>query len=259
MTDQIDLLDHGFVRLDDSMGSDTAIAKVARESHDQAAKAGVDPVKDAKLIRRLWLDQHTSPFETVVLRFEVRCPIYVARQWMRHRTWAYSELSARYREVPERFYVPAHDMIGVQDKDNHQGRNTAAIGGREYDVESVILHNEDCAEFYRFLLHDQMWPRELARGVLPLATYTHFFATVNLLNLLKFLRLRLASDSQYEIRVYAEALLELVRPVAPAAVGAFEEGLRTERTVARLIAAFKHHGLDPLAEMDRIALELGPT
>src|SRR6187402_1852343 len=108
--EKIDLLDHGFVRLVDSMGGDISISRAARVSYDAAWRAGQDTGSDERLIRYLWRNDHTSPFEAVVLTFEVKAPIFVLRQWMRHRTWAFSELSGRYRELPEEFYVPEPTM-----------------------------------------------------------------------------------------------------------------------------------------------------
>jgi thymidylate synthase (FAD) len=109
-----DVLDHGFVRLVDSMGSDLSIARAARVSYDAAWRAGEDQGSDARLINYLWRNHHTSPFEAVTFTFEVKAPIFVFRQWHRHRTWSFNELSARYRELPEEFYLPDIDKIGAQ-------------------------------------------------------------------------------------------------------------------------------------------------
>lgn len=217
--DRIDVLDHGFVRLVDHMGSDLSIVRAARVSYDAAWRAGENEGSDARLIRRLWRDKHTSPFEAVEFQFEVMAPIFVLRQWHRHRTWAFNELSARYRELPQRFYVPKTTVIGEQSKSNKQGRQPSTQKrGRE-----VIDYRRACTEAFR--LYERLlaagWPRELARAVLPVSTYSHMFAKVDLRNLLHFLDLRLDPHAQHEIRVYAEAILTLIRAIVPAAVEAW--------------------------------------
>ena len=217
---KIDVLDHGFVRLVDSMGTDLSVVRAARVSYDAAWRAGEDQGSDTKLINYLWCHHHTTPFEAVTFTFEVKAPIFVFRQWHRHRTWSFNELSARYRELPEEFYVPKPEHIGVQSKNNKQGRDLAVE--RDMLTPSMIDHACRAAfESYRSLLNQDV-PRELARSVLPVATYSHMFATVDLLNLLKFLTLRCDSHAQYEIRVYAEAMRELARSVVPISVAAWE-------------------------------------
>jgi thymidylate synthase (FAD) len=218
---EVDVLDHGFVRLVDSMGTDLSVVRAARVSYDAAWRAGEDQGSDEKLIRYLWRNHHTTPFEAVTFTFEIKAPIFVFRQWHRHRTWSYNELSARYRELPEEFYVPEPEQIGVQSKNNKQGRDLTAEP-RDMLVPSMIDASCRAAfEAYRTLLaHDV--PRELARSVLPVATYSHMFATVSLLNLLKFLTLRCDGHAQYEIRVYADALRDLAREIAPVCIAAWE-------------------------------------
>jgi thymidylate synthase (FAD) len=218
------VLDHGFVRLIDSMGSDISVSRAARVSFDAAWRAGEDQGSDKRLINYLWKNHHTTPFEAVTFTFEVKAPIFVFRQWHRHRTWSFNELSARYRELPEEFYVPAPEVIGTQSKDNKQGRTLDFDGDPEPAKIAADTIRKGCEEAflrYRVLLEAGV-PRELARSVLPVATYSHMFATVDLLNLLKFLTLRADSHAQYEIRVYADALLELIRPVVPVCVEAWE-------------------------------------
>lgn len=223
---QIPVLDHGFVRLVDSMGSDLAVARAARVSYDAAWRAGEDEGSDARLIRYLWKNHHTTPFEAVEFQFEVKAPIFVFRQWHRHRTWSYNEVSARYRPLPEEFYVPAIDKIGEQSANNKQARILGVDEGddrrRQRERERYEDQCDDCFRTYKELL-DAGWPRELARGVLPVSTYSHMFAKIDLLNLLKFLTLRVHTHAQYEIRVYAEAMLELIRPIVPVCVAAWEE------------------------------------
>src|SRR5689334_9701621 len=121
--DKIDVLDHGFVRLVDSMGSDLSVVRAARVSYDAAWRAGEDQGSDARLINYLWKNHHTTPFEAVTFTFEVKAPIFVFRQWHRHRTWSYNELSARYRELPNVWYVPDPAIVGKQSTANKQGRS----------------------------------------------------------------------------------------------------------------------------------------
>lgn len=220
MNDKISVLDHGYVRLVDSMGNDLSIVRAARVSYDAAWRAGEDTGNDARLIRYLWKNKHTTPFEAVTFTFEVKAPIFVFRQWHRHRTWSFNELSARYRELPEEFYVPRE--IGVQAKDNKQGRENDTRTDVENDIlRSAIKESAEASfEVYRRLLAQDV-PRELARSVLPVNTYSHMFATVNLLNLFRFLTLRMDSHAQYEIRVYAEAMFDLIEPIVPVAQAAF--------------------------------------
>ncbi len=231
MTDRIDVLDHGFVRLVDSMGSDLSISRAARVSYDAAWRAGEDEGSDARLIRYLWNHHHTTPFEAVTFTFEIKAPIFVFRQWHRHRTWSYNELSARYKELPEEFYLPDPALIGKQSASSKQARDIGAdsvdLADQRAHIRAVKSAMEHSFATYRNLLASG-WPRELARSVLPVATYSHMFATVDLLNLMKFLTLRCDAHAQYEIRVYAEAMRELARGVAPIAIDAWEAGARAK-------------------------------
>jgi thymidylate synthase (FAD) len=229
MHDRIECLDHGFVRLIDWMGGDISISRAARVSYDADWRAGEDEGSDAKLIRYLWRNHHTSPFEAVTVTFEVKAPIFVFRQWHRHRTWSYNELSARYRELPEEFYVPDPALIGEQSKDNKQMRVIGTLTRdteltRQNEIDMLRAACVQAFDVYQRLL-GRGWPRELARSVLPVNTYSHMFATVDLMNLFKFLTLRVHEHAQYEIRVYAEAMRDLVRSVAPVAVSAWEATL----------------------------------
>lgn len=227
MADKIGVLDLGFVRLVDCMGSDLSIVRAARVSHNAAWRTGEDAGSDARLIAYLWHNRHTTPFEAVEFQFEVKAPIFVFRQWHRHRSWSYNEVSARYTELPEEFYIPLPEHIGVQSKDNKQVRELETttpnvVQRRQFGIARVIKNQcEEAFKTYHDLLKEGA-PRELARAVLPVATYSHMFAKVDLLNLFKFLDLRLHPHAQYEIRVYAEAMLELIRPIVPIAVKAWE-------------------------------------
>lgn len=218
----INVLDHGHVRLVDWMGSDLSIVRSARVSYAADWRAGENEGSDAKLIKFLWKNKHTSPFESVEFQFEIKCPIFIARQWHRHRTFSYNEVSARYTELSEEYYVPSVPQIGKQSSTNKQAREI--VPGDELPLNEIerkvriknIIENQCATQFfwYRQLLELEC-PRELARSVLPVATYTRFFAKGNLRNWLHFLELRLDSHAQYEIRVYAEAIRELIKPIIP--------------------------------------------
>jgi thymidylate synthase (FAD) len=215
------VLDHGYVRLVDHMGDDLSIVRAARVSYDAAWRAGEDTGSDKRLINYLWSHKHTTPFESVTFTFEVHAPIFVFRQWHRHRTWSFNELSARYRELPEEFYVPSAGVLKAQSQNNKQGRDG------DLDPEIVEASTEcmrtmgaSAFEAYRCMLEAGV-ARELARSVLPVSTYSTMFATVNLLNLLKFCTLRCDPHAQYEIRVYANALIALIEPIVPTAIAAW--------------------------------------
>lgn len=224
--DKVEVLDRGFVRLVDHMGSDLSVVRSARVSHDAAWRAGEDTGSDTRLINYLWKNRHSTPFEAVTFTFEVKAPIFVFRQWHRHRTWSFNEVSARYTELPEEFYVPAPEVIGVQSADNKQARDLISpTATNEARAASFHIRNACEASFrvYKNLLALGT-PRELARSVLPVSTYSHMFATVNLLNLFKFIGLRSHSHAQYEIRVYSDAMLDLIKPIVPVCAAAFNEG-----------------------------------
>lgn len=215
--DALSVLGHGFVRLVDHMGSDLSVVRAARVSYDADWRSGEDEGKDAKLIRYLLANNHTSPFEAVTFTFEVKAPIFVVRQWHRHRTWSYNEISARYTELDEGYYVPALADITTQSASNKQMRTT------EQHHDAAVLRDMidgQCSSafgMYKSLIA-QGCPRELARSVLPTAAYTRMFATVDLHNLLHFLRLRLHPHAQWEIQQYAKAIYELIMPVVPVTI-----------------------------------------
>lgn len=219
-SDKIDVLDHGYVRLVDHMGNDLSIVRAARVSYDAAWRVGAEK-DDERLIFYLWKNKHTSPFEHVTFTFEVKAPIFVFRQWHRHRTWSFNEVSARYTELPEEMYVPEWDQIREQSKVNKQGRGTTLSTEETGLVQEIMtLSFRNSFLSYKDMLGRGV-ARELARLVLPVSTYSHMFATVNLLNLFRFLALRWDDHSQYEIRVYAEAMYKLVESIVPVAAEAF--------------------------------------
>lgn len=212
------VLDHGMVRVVDYMGSDLSVVRAARVSYNAEPR---NDGSDEKLIHYMMRNKHTSPFESVSFTFEVKAPLFVIRQWQRHRTWRYNEVSARYSELPEEFYVPALDQITTQSTDNKQMRTTIQHPDAANIQQLIRMQCRDCFDTYKGLLQDGC-PRELARTVLPLATYSRMFATVDLHNLFHFIRIRRDPHAQYEIRVYAEAMLDLIREIVPVSVEAFE-------------------------------------
>ena len=222
MTQAIKVLNHGHVRLVESMGSDLSVIRNARVSYNAEFRTGADDGKDAKLINYLVKNHHTSPFEAVKFTFDVKAPITVFRQWHRHRTRSFNEISARYSELPEEYYVPEVSQITEQSESNKQMRTDEIHPMAEQFQNAMVDQCAAAFSLYKRMIA-QKCPRELARGVLPVFTFSHMFATVDLHNLMKFLKLRLHSHSQYEIRVYAQAMLELARPVAPITIAAFEE------------------------------------
>lgn len=229
MDNKIDVLDHGFVRLVDHMGSDLSIVRNARVSYDADWRAGEDKGSDTRLINYLYKNGHNTPFEAVTVTFDVKAPIFVYRQWHRHRTQSYNELSARYRELPEEFYVPEVSQITTQSKDNKQMRTEEQHPQARMLKGWIETNNKEAFAVYKQLIA-QGCPREIARTVLPLGTYSHMFATANLHNWFRFLAERLHPHAQYEIRIYAEAILQLLEPIAPVAVAAFKEHTLKENT-----------------------------
>lgn len=218
------VLDHGEVVLVDHMGGDLSIARSARVSYSAHWRAGEDEGSDRRLIRYLWRNHHTSPFEAVNLTFYVKAPIFVFRQWHRHRTWSFNEVSARYKQLPSEFYVPGTEQITTQSSDNKQMR-TVERNPQADEIQRLI--RDSCK--WAFAVYEQMLemgcPRELARGVLPVNTYSEMFGTVSLLNFFRFMSSRLHPHAQDEIRQYAACMLEMAYQVAPEAVTIFiEEG-----------------------------------
>lgn len=208
--DNVNVLDHGYVRLVNVLGDDLSIVRAARVSHSAEWRTGDDADKDEKLLAYMMDHGHTSPFEHAVFTFEVQAPLFVFRQWHRHRTWSYNEVSARYTELPDIFYVPTIGRLGYQGTHNKQGTEGALPEDLATScVQEIRKTNAMVYEQYKQLLRSGM-SRELARIVLPVNTYSRMFGTVDLHNLLKFLEQRMDSHAQYEIRVYAEAIFTLI-------------------------------------------------
>lgn len=213
------VLDKGFVRLVDYFGGDQRIVQSARVSYGEGTKS---VSQDGALIDYLLRHQHTSPFEQVVMTFHVKMPIFVARQWVRHRTGRMNEVSGRYSIMKEEFYVPEAEKVAPQSKDNKQGRASEAFDSETANkiINQLEEGQKSSYENYSELL-DAGLAREIARINLPLSLYTEFYWEMDLHNLFHFLKLRLDSHAQYEIRVYAEVMLEMCKKVAPMATESF--------------------------------------
>lgn len=218
---EIRVLDKGFVRLVDYLGGDARIVQAARVSYG----AGTKTVReDRGLIHYLMRNEHTSPFEQVILTFHCKMPIFVARQWVRHRTARLNEISGRYSVMQDEFYLPEPEQVRLQSQVNKQGRSEEPIPP---DVAAEIIERlakdqRALYERYEEIL-GQGVARELARINLPLSLYTEWYWQIDLHNLFHFLRLRMDEHAQYEIRKYAEALATCAKAVAPMAYEAFEE------------------------------------
>lgn len=219
------VLDKGFVRLVDYLGGDARIVQAARVSYGDGTKSVRE---DAGLIDYLLRHQHTSPFEQVVLTFHIKMPIFVARQWVRHRTARLNEISGRYSIMRDECYLPASEDIAFQSTDNRQGRMSepAPLEVRTQIRDTLQAQQETAYREYSALI-DTKLARELARINLPLSAYTEMYWQIDLHNLFHFLKLRCDSHAQKEIRDYAFVLLEICRSVAPLATKSFEKHILT--------------------------------
>ncbi len=218
------VLDHGFIRVIDYMGDDAAIVQAARVSYG----AGTKHVQnDEGLIRYLMRHWHSTPFEMCEVKLHVKLPVFVARQWIRHRTANVNEYSARYSILDREFYIPAPEQLAAQSTVNNQGRGEVLQGEEAARVLDLLKSDANRAydHYEAMLSHDgqQGLARELARMNLPANIYTQWYWKVDLHNLFHFLRLRADPHAQYEIRVYAEAIAACVKDWVPLAYAAFED------------------------------------
>lgn len=217
------VLDKGFVRLVDYLGGDARIVQAARVSYGEGTKSYRE---DAGLIDYLLRHEHTSPFEQVVLTFHIKLPIFVARQWIRHRTARVNEVSGRYSIMKDEFYVPAPGDLAEQSPDNKQGRMDAPMDAAAAgEIRETLSAGQKRAYGEYSDLVDRGLAREIARINLPLSLYTEWYWQIDLHNLFHFLMLRLDSHAQKEIRLYAQVMLEIARAVAPSAVESFERNV----------------------------------
>ena len=218
------VLDHGFIRVIDYMGDDAAIVQAARVSYG----AGTKHVQnDDGLIRYLMRHWHSTPFEMCEVKLHVKLPVFVARQWIRHRTANVNEYSARYSILDREFYIPAPEHLAAQSVVNNQGRGEVLTGAESARVLEMLKSDANTAyDHYEAMLSQdgqQGLARELARMNLPANIYTQWYWKVDLHNLFHFLRLRADPHAQYEIRVYAEAIAACVKDWVPLAYAAFED------------------------------------
>lgn len=219
MDKEFKVLDHGFVRLVDYMGSDAAIVQAARVSYGAGTKKVTE---DRGLIRYLMRHRHTTPFEMVEFKFHVKLPIFVARQWIRHRSANVNELSGRYSVMKEEFYLPVPEDIRYQSTVNKQGRSTEEVPDelKRKILDYLVKSQKEAYETYSEYV-DTGLARELARINLPLSLYTEWYWKIDLHNLFHFLRLRMDVHAQKEIRDYAVIMADMVKTVCPVAYEAF--------------------------------------
>ncbi|NDV01379.1 FAD-dependent thymidylate synthase [Pseudoroseicyclus tamaricis] len=219
-----EVLDHGFVRVVDYMGDDAAICQAARVSYGRGTKSVQN---DEGLIRYLMRHWHSTPFEMCEIKLHVKLPVFVARQWIRHRTANVNEYSGRYSILDREFYIPSAEHLAAQSVVNNQGRGEALTGEEAARVLDWLKADSTRAyDHYEAMISQdgqQGLARELARMNLPANIYTQWYWKVDLHNLFHFLRLRADAHAQYEIRVYAEAICEIVKDWVPAAYAAFED------------------------------------
>ncbi|UFN50546.1 FAD-dependent thymidylate synthase [Roseomonas sp. OT10] len=228
----IPVLDHGFVRVIDYMGDDAAVVQAARVSYGRGTRAANE---DRGLIRYLMRHRHSTPFEMGEIKFHVKLPIFVARQWIRHRTANVNEYSARYSVMDREFYIPAPEHLAAQSADNRQGRG-AVLEGEEAARVLALLREDSTRNYdhYVEMLNEDATgqaldagraglARELARMNLTLNAYTQWYWKTDLHNLMGFLSLRADSHAQHEIRVYAEAMLRVLDAWVPLTAEAFRD------------------------------------
>lgn len=227
-----EVLDHGFVRVVDYMGNDSSIVQAARVSYGQGTKK---INADKALINYLLAHRHTTPFEMCEIKLHIKLPIFIARQWIRHRTASVNEYSARYSIMEDEFYIPKTQHLAAQSKINHQGRDESKVLNEEEQKRVLEILKQDSLRSYSHYLEminqdkngnivDESkdgLARELARMNLPLNCYTQWYWKIDLHNLLHFLYLRADSHAQYEIRVYAQTILDIVKKWVPHCFEAF--------------------------------------
>ena len=226
----IPILDHGFVRVIDYMGDDTSIVQAARVSYGKGTKK---VSTDSGLIKYLMRHWHSTPFEMCEIKYHIKLPIFIARQWIRHRTANVNEYSARYSILDKEFYLPSQENLAAQSKNNRQGRGEVLTGDQAEKVLNLLKSDaERTYENYEVMLNERYdgsvinvkssgLARELARMNLTLNTYTQWYWKTDLLNLMNFLRLRADSHAQFEIRAYADVMLDTLKKWVPITFDAF--------------------------------------
>jgi thymidylate synthase (FAD) len=228
---EIKVLDYGFVALVDHMGNDNSVVQAARVSYGKGTKTTTE---DRNLIRYLMRNSHETPFEMTAIKFHVKAPIFVFRQWHRHRIGiSINEMSGRYSEMPEEFYVPEIDCLNKQDKNIKQGRGQGQLENATTIQTRMKEQGQQEFQHYHWLLEQDV-AREVARINLPLSTYSEMYWQVNLRSLFNFLLLRLDHHAQYEIRQFSEAMLELTKPLFPISCEAFIDYKMEAKTFSKM-------------------------
>jgi len=250
------VLDHGFIRVIDYMGDDSSIVQAARVSYGKGTKK---VSTDSGLIKYLMRHWHSTPFEMCEIKYHVKLPIFIARQWIRHRTANVNEYSARYSILDKEFYLPASEHLAAQSQSNRQGRGDVIEGEQAKQVLDLLKNDaERTYKNYEEMLNERFdgttidenkkgLARELARMNLTLNTYTQWYWKTDLLNLMNFLRLRADSHAQYEIRAYADAMLDTVKKWVPITyeafmdyrVGGTEVSSKGKKVIQKLISGEK--------------------
>ncbi|MDX2082560.1 MAG: FAD-dependent thymidylate synthase [Rickettsiales bacterium] len=237
------VLDHGFVRVVDYMGNDAAVVQAARVSYGQGTKK---VNADKALINYLIAHRHTTPFEMCEIKFHIKLPIFIARQWIRHRTASVNEYSARYSIMEDEFYIPHAENLSAQSKVNHQGRDEAKVLNKAEQKRVLEILKNDAAQTYKHYLEminqnsageivnldKEGLARELARMNLPVNCYTQWYWKIDLHNLLHFLALRADKHAQFEIRAYAQVMLDIVKKWVPHCFDAFEKYRRNGKELS---------------------------
>ncbi len=252
----IPILDHGFIRVVDYMGDDTSIVQAARVSYGKGTKK---VSTDSGLIKYLMRHWHSTPFEMCEIKYHVKLPIFIARQWIRHRTANVNEYSARYSILDKEFYLPTSENLAAQSQSNRQGRGEVIEGEQAKQVLDLLKNDaERTYKNYEEMLNQRFdgstidenkkgLARELARMNLTLNTYTQWYWKTDLLNLMNFLRLRADSHAQYEIRAYADTMLDTVKKWVPITyeafmdyrVGGTEVSSKGKKVIQKLISGEK--------------------
>jgi thymidylate synthase (FAD) len=255
------VLDHGFIRVIDYMGSDSSIVQAARVSYGKGTK---QVSKDKGLINYLLKNKHTTPFEMCEIKLHVKLPIFVARQWIRHRTANVNEISARYSILDHEFYLPDVDNISIQSQTNKQGRENQSLSFEKTNKVLEILKSDaqNCYNNYLSLINEDTEgniidsnevgiARELARINLPVSCYTQFYWKIDLHNFMHFVFLRMSDHAQYEIRVYAKKMLSILQKWVPYVYDAFVE----HRVNSKTFSANQMQALKRLIKKENVSQE----
>lgn len=221
ITNTINVLDKGFIRIVETMGQDDSIVQAARVSYGSGSKG---LAADTKLLRYLMKNKHTSPFEMCEIKLHIKAPIFVARQWVRHRTANWNEISGRYTEIKEEFYIPDVKNINRQSLTNKQARSPELVESGAYYSGLIEGCSQGAFDIYRKMV-DGGVARELARIVLPVNMYTEWYWKIDLHNLMSFLRQRMDEHAQWEIREYANAISNIMQEWVPITHAAFVDSM----------------------------------